>query len=97
VDLTFILLFVSFVLVVAVIYLTVIMVRKWYITFSPKEMAFFGLVMFLMGWVISSYLLGSSLQIFEGSILILVLFAVFVYRWYQRRNLRKIRQEAGLG
>lgn len=95
-DLSFILLFVSFVLVVAVIYLTIIMVRKWYITFSPKEMAFFGLIMFLVGWVISSYLLGSSLQIFEGSILILILFGVFVYRWYQRRTIRKIRQEAGL-
>lgn len=95
-DYSYIFLFVSFVLTIAVVYLTILMVRKWYITFSPKEMAFFGLIMFLIGWIIASYLLGNALQILEGSVLILVLFGYFVYKWNKRRVLNRAKQEAGI-
>ena len=95
-DYSYIFLFVSFVLTIAVIYLTILMVRKWYITFSPKEMAFFGLIMFSAGWVVASYLLGSVLQILEGSTLIFIFFGYFVYKWNKRRVHHKEKQEAGI-
>ncbi len=86
-DYSFIFLFVAFVIGIAVIYLTIIMIRKWYITFSPKETAYFGLIMFAVGWVLASYLLGSALQVLEGSVLVFFLFGLFIYRWYQRRTI----------
>lgn len=95
-DYSFIFLFVSFILAISVVYLTILMVRRWYVTFSPKEMAFFGLIMFAVGWTISSYLLGSALQILEGSAVVLVLFGLFLYRWIQRRSVNKRKSELGV-
>lgn len=91
---SYLLLFVTFVLAIAVIYLSILMVRKWYVTFSPKEVAFFGIIMFSVGWTLSSYLLGNAMQIMEGSAVIIILFILFVYRWNQRRSLRKARMGA---
>ncbi len=90
---SYLFLFVTFVLAIAVIYLTIIMIRKWYITFSPKETAFFGLIMFSVGWTISSYLLGSALQTLEGSAAVLIIFGLFLYRWNQRRVVAKAKSE----
>lgn len=95
-DYSLLLLFVTFVLAVAVIYLTILMLRKWYVTFSPRETALFGLIMFSIGWVISSYLLGSALQVIEGSVLTLLVFALFIYRWNQRRVVAKAKRNAGV-
>ena len=95
-DLSFLLLFVAFVLAIAVLYMAILMVRKWYVTFSPKEMASFGLIVFSMGWVIASYLLGSALQILEGSVVIFVLLGFFIYKWNNRRVQHKAKQEAGI-
>jgi len=92
-DYSYLFLFVTFVLAIAVIYLTIIMIRKWYITFSPKETAFFGLIMFSVGWTISSYLLGSALQVLEGSSAVLIIFGLFLYRWNQRRVVAKAKSE----
>ena len=86
----------AIVLAVAVVYLTILMLRKWYVTFSPKETAFFGLVMFSIGWVMEAYLLGNVIGVLEGSIIDFLFFGLFLYRWNERRIVNKTRKEAGI-
>lgn len=95
-DFTYLFLFLTFVLTVLVIYMTVLMVRKFKVTFSPRELASFGLVMFSMGWVIESYLLGSALGTLEGASVSLLLTLYYGNRWWKRRKLHIEKQEAGV-
>lgn len=95
-DYSFLLLFLAIVLAVAVIYLTILMLKRWYVTFSPKETAFFGLIMFSIGWVLEAYLVGNAAGVLEGSVIDFLFFGLFIYRWNKRRIVRKTKKEAGI-
>ena len=61
-DISMYLMLVAFGASVVVAYLGIVAFRKWKVDyFSPREAWYFGLMMFLMGWIVSSYLLGSNM------------------------------------
>ena len=81
----------------AVVYMVVLIMRRWYFNLSPRETATFALVMFLLGFMASSYLLGSLVQVFEAALVIFILFAWFIWRSMKRRSLHKQSVRAGVG
>ena len=87
----------AFAIGLAVVYMVVLIMRRWYFNLSPRETASFALIMFLMGFISSSYLLGNLLQVFEGALVIFIMFAWFVWRSMKRRSLHRQSTRAGVG
>lgn len=80
-----------------VVYLVVLILRRWYFNLSPKETATFALVMFLMGFIVSSYLLSSVIYILAGSLVIFALFGWFVFRTLRRHAAHRAMGRSGVG
>lgn len=87
----------AFAVAAAVVYMVVLIMRRWYFNLSPKETASFALIMFLLGFIASSYLLGNLLQVFEAALVIFIMFAWFVWRSIKRRSLHKAAVRSGVG
>ena len=87
----------AFALATAVVYMVVLIARRWYFNLSPKETASFALVMFLLGFLAASYLVGSMMQVLEASLVIFIMFAWFIWRTLKRRSLHKQSARAGVG
>ena len=87
----------AFALAIAVVYMVVLIARRWYFNLSPKETASFALIMFLLGFLAASYLVGSMIQVFEASLVIFILFAWFIWRTMKRRTLHRQSVRAGVG
>ena len=77
--------------------MVVLIARRWYFNLSPKETASFALVMFLLGFLAASYLVGSMIQVLEASLVIFIMFAWFIWRTMKRRSLHKQSVRAGVG
>lgn len=89
IDLNLVFLLFAFAVSLIVIYTVIFILRKAYFTLSPKETAFFGTLLFTLGFLTSSYLAGNSLLIFVGVIVILLITIWWIIRGLYRRHISK--------
>lgn len=88
---------VAFAIGAAVVYMVVLIMRRWYFNLSPKETAAFALIMFLMGFMVSAYLLGNYLYVLLPALLMFAMFGWWVWRTSKRRSLHRQTVKAGMG
>lgn len=88
---------VAFAIGAAVIYMVVLIMRRWYFNLSPKETASFALIMFLMGFMVSAYLLGNYLYVLLPALVMFAMFGWWVWRVSKRKSLHKQTVKAGMG
>lgn len=87
----------AFAVGIAVVYMVVLILRRWYFNLSPKETASFALLMWLLGFVVASYLLGNLLYVFFSTLVIFTMFAWWAWRTTRRNALHKQATKAGVG
>lgn len=86
-DISMYLVLVAFAASMVVAYFGIVAFQKWEVEyFSPREAWYFGLMMFLMGWIASSYLLGSDLLVFVAFLVMILVFALNIWKSRERRN-----------
>ncbi len=81
----------------AVVYMTVLILRRWYFNLSPKETASFALIMFLLGFIVSAYLLGDFLYVAAPGVLMIVMFVWWLWRTTRRRTVHRNMARSGVG
>jgi len=89
VDLNLLFLLVAFAVSVIVVYTVIFILRKAYFSLSPKETAFFGVLMFILGFLTTSYLAGNAELEFAGAILVFLIVVWWILRGLYRRHLSK--------
>jgi energy-converting hydrogenase Eha subunit C len=93
-DLFSILLFVlAFVFIVIVVYSIVLVLTRWYFNLSPKQIASFSLLMFLLGIMIESYLDLNIVHFFLSAITIFILVIFWLYKILKTRTVAKQMKE----
>ena len=86
-DVSAYLLLVAFGASIVAAYIGIVAFRKWKVEyFSPREAWYFGVMMFLMGWIVSSYLLGSNMLVLVAFVLMILVFALNIWKSRQRRD-----------
>ena len=95
IDASVYLLLVAFGASIVVAYFGIVAFQKWEIEyFSPREAWYFGAMMFLMGWIASSYLLGSNILLLAAFVLMILVFALNLWKSRQRRKSHLQTEEA---
>ena len=89
IDLNLIFLLFAFAISLIVIYTVIFILRKAYFTLSPKETAFFAALMFVLGFLTSSYLAGNSILEFVGVIVVFLITLWWIIRGLYRRHISK--------
>lgn len=87
----------AFAVATAVVYMVVLILRRWYFNLSPKETASFALIMFLLGFIVSAYLTGNFLYVLFPSLVLIGMFAWWMYRASKRRAVHRSLTRAGMG
>ncbi len=93
VDLNLLFLLVAFAVSVIVVLTVIFILRKAYFTLSPKESAFLSVLMFILGFLASSYLSGDAGLEFAGAILVILIVIWWILRGIYRRHLSKQMEE----
>lgn len=87
----------AFAVAVAVVYMVVLVLRRWYFNLSPRETASFALIMFLLGFIVSAYLLGNFLYVLVPAIVLIAMFAWWIWRTTRRRTAYRNLAKSGVG
>lgn len=87
VDLNLLFLLFAFAVSIIVVYTIIFILRKAYFTLSPKETAYFGTLLFVLGFLTSAYLSNDSLLEFAGVIVVFLIVIWFIIRGLYRHHI----------